>query len=387
MKCLYITSKPIYPIIDGGCFAMDSFLKTLSHAGFIIDHFTISTQKHPFRPDAYPEGIHVESVEIDTRIKTLQSFKYLFKKGSYNVARFHSEEVTEKIEALIKKNTYDFVILDSLYATTYLSSIRKYFTGKIYLRSHNCEAQIWFDLAKNEQNIPKSIYFNKLAKDLHIYESNILNKLDGVFAISQEDQEAFIKSNTKAKVCVIPVHLESNDQDEFKIEKGKIFHVGNMDWVPNREAVERLVKLFHESIHSDDQLKLSLVGKNIEKHYKSSKGIEIQGFVDDLKGFVQKSGILVSPITSSSGVRVKILEMMAYGIPVITTPSGAKGIFSEGKNAVEIQETNTALIDAILRITKDDEKLAEMQTLSKEYIKKYHNIEQIASDLKSFILD
>ena len=387
MKCLYITSKPIYPIIDGGCFAMDSFLKTLSHAGFIIDHFTISTQKHPFRPDAYPEGIHVESVEIDTRIKTLQSFKYLFKKGSYNVARFHSEEVTEKIEALIKKNTYDFVILDSLYATTYLSSIRKYFTGKIYLRSHNCEAQIWFDLAKNEQNIPKSIYFKKLAKDLHIYESTILNKLDGVFAISQEDQEAFMKNNTKAKVCVIPVHLESNDQDEFKIEKGKIFHVGNMDWVPNREAVERLVKLFHESIHADDQLKLSLVGKNIEKHYKSSKGIEIKGFVDDLKGFVQKSGILVSPITSSSGVRVKILEMMAYGIPVITTPSGAKGIFSEGKNAVEIQETNTALIDAILRITKDDEKLAEMQTLSKEYIKKYHNIEQIASDLKSFILD
>ncbi len=387
MKCLYITSKPIYPIVDGGCFAMDSFLKTLSHAGFIIDHFTISTQKHPFRPDAYPEGIHVESVEIDTRIKTLQTLKYLFKKGSYNVARFHSEEVTEKIEALIKKNTYDFVILDSLYATTYLSSIRKYFTGKIYLRSHNCEAQIWFDLAKNEQNIPKSIYFKKLAKDLHIYESTILNKLDGVFAISQEDQEAFIKSNTKAKVCVIPVHLESNDQDEFKIEKGKIFHVGNMDWVPNREAVERLVKLFHESIHSDDQLKLILVGKNIEKHYKSSKGIEIQGFVDDLKGFVQKSGILVSPITSSSGVRVKILEMMAYGIPVITTPSGAKGIFSEGKNAVEIQETNTALIDAILRITKDDEKLAEMQTLSKEYIKKYHNIEQIASDLKSFILD
>ncbi len=387
MKCLYITSKPIYPIVDGGCFAMDSFLKTLSHAGFIIDHFTISTQKHPFRPDAYPEGIHVESVEIDTRIKTLQTLKYLFKKGSYNVARFHSEEVTEKIEALIKKNTYDFVILDSLYATTYLSSIRKYFTGKIYLRSHNCEAQIWFDLAKNEQNIPKSIYFKKLAKDLHIYESTILNKLDGVFAISQEDQEAFMKNNTKAKVCVIPVHLESNDQDEFKIEKGKIFHVGNMDWVPNREAVERLVKLFHESIHSDDQLKLSLVGKNIEKHYKSSKGIEIQGFVDDLKGFVQKSGILVSPITSSSGVRVKILEMMAYGIPVITTPSGAKGIFSEGKNAVEIQETNTALIDAILRITKDDEKLAEMQTLSKEYIKKYHNIEQIASDLKSFILD
>ena len=387
MKCLYITSKPIYPIIDGGCFAMDSFLKTLSHAGFIIDHFTISTQKHPFRPDAYPEGIHVESVEIDTRIKTLQALKYFVKKGSYNVARFHSEEVTEKIEAVIKKNTYDFVILDSLYATTYLSSIRKYFTGKIYLRSHNCEAQIWFDLAKNEQNIPKSIYFKKLAKDLHIYESTILNKLDGVFAISQEDQEAFIKSNTKAKVCVIPVHLESNDQDEFKIEKGKIFHVGNMDWVPNREAVERLVKLFHESIHSDDQLKLSLVGKNIEKHYKSSKGIEIQGFVDDLKGFVQKSGILVSPITSSSGVRVKILEMMAYGIPVITTPSGAKGIFSEGKNAVEIQKTNTALIDAILRITKDDEKLAEMQTLSKEYIKKYHNIEQIASDLKSFILD
>ena len=96
MRCLYITSKPIYPIIDGGCFAMDSFLKTLQHARFEVDHFAIATQKHQFNKKAYPEALRSESVEIDTRIKPLQALKFLLKKGSYNVERFHSENVLMK---------------------------------------------------------------------------------------------------------------------------------------------------------------------------------------------------------------------------------------------------------------------------------------------------
>ncbi|MFZ9027574.1 MAG: glycosyltransferase family 4 protein [Crocinitomicaceae bacterium] len=387
MRCLYITSKPIYPIIDGGCFAMDSFLQTLQHAGFQVDHFAIATQKHPFDSKAYPEGLISESVEIDTSVKPLQALKFLLKKGSYNVERFHSEKVLDKINQMINSRPYDFIILDSLYATTYLYALRKMFSGKIFLRSHNCEAQIWYDLAENENNLPKSAYYKKLAKDLDKYEREVIKSVDGILAISQEDLELFKETTDQIKSCVIPVHVEPCEQINFSVKKDQIFHIGNMDWIPNREAVNRLVNIYEDCKKENNKLQLTIAGKNAEHYYESTKDIVVKGFVEDLRAFAQNSGILVSPIASSSGVRIKILEMMSYGIPVITTTAGARGIHPEGKEIIEILDSDIELGQAINKLSNDGERLEKMKNASQVYIRAHHNIEQIASDLKSFILD
>lgn len=386
MRCLYITSKPIYPIIDGGCFAMDSFLQTLQHAGFEVDHFAIATQKHPFSKKAYPEGLRVESVEIDTSIKPLQALKFLLKKGSYNVERFHSEKVLEKIDHLIKGGSYDFIILDSLYSTTYLSGLREMFSGKIYLRSHNCEAQIWYDLAENENSLPKSAYYKKLAKDLEKYETEVVKAVDGVLAISNEDLELFKTTNKTIESCVIPVHVTPSNQIDFNVKKNQLFHIGNMDWIPNREAVNRLLKLYEDCKKTNNPLRLTIAGKNSEQYYETTKELDVKGFVDDLQIFAQKSGILVSPIASSSGVRIKILEMMSYGVPVITTTAGARGILPEGKENMVIKDSDNELVQAINKLSNDDEALEKMKVASQQYIKAHHSIEQIATDLKSFII-
>lgn len=386
MRCLYITSKPIYPIIDGGCFAMDSFLQTLQHSGFVVDHFAIATQKHPFSKEAYPEGLRSESVEIDTSIKPLQALKFLLKKGSYNVERFHSEKVLDKIDQLIKGSSYDFIILDSLYSTTYLSSIREMFSGKIYLRSHNCEAQIWYDLAENENSLPKSAYYKKLAKDLDKYETEVIKAVDGILAISHEDLELFKSTNTSIKSCVIPVHVAPSEQIDFRVKKNELFHIGNMDWIPNREAVDRLLRLYEDCKKTNSQLKLTIAGKNSEQYYETTNDVDVKGFVEDLQVFAQNNGVLVSPIASSSGVRIKILEMMSYGVPVITTTAGARGILPEGKAIMTIVDSDKELVQAINKLTIDGEALEKMKFASQAYIKAHHSIDQIASDLKSFIV-
>lgn len=386
MRCLYITSKPIYPVVDGGCFAMDSFLKTLQHTGFEVEHLAIATQKHPFDTEAYPKELKTHSVEIDTSIKPLQALKFIIKKGAYNVERFHSDKVLAKIDELIKNNQFDFIILDSLYSTTYLPSLRKIFEGKIYLRSHNCEAQIWFDLAQNEKNLPKSAYYKKLAKDLDKYEKEVIRAIDGVLAISHEDLDLFLANYKEINACVIPVHLKASENVNFNVAENQIFHIGNMDWIPNREAVDRLLNLFQSCKKVSKNLKLALAGKNSNQYYKHTDGVNIIGFVTDLKSFAQTNGILVSPISSSSGVRIKILEMMSYGVPVITTPAGARGILPEGKKIIEINNTDKELVDTIVNLSSDKNKLEQMKHSAIEYIRVHHNIDLIASDLKTFIL-
>lgn len=386
MKCLYITSKPIYPIVDGGCFAMDSFLKLLLASGITVDHIAISTQKHPFDAKAYPNNIPVSSVTIDTAIKPIQAIKYLVKKGAYNVERFHSDLVLEAIEEKVKGSGFDIIILDSLYSTTYLNAIRQFFKGKIFLRSHNCEAQIWYDLAENERNIPKSVYYKKLAKDLEKYECEVIQNVDGVLAISHEDLELFRKQHNEVNACVIPVHLpcERNDSD---VTLNSIFHLGSMDWVPNVDAVNRLIKIFKKIRSSRPELSLHISGKNSDKLYTSDpeQNINIDGFVNDLQEYARKNGILVSPIASSSGVRIKILEMMSHGVPVITTEAGARGILPKGKSVIRIVNSNEEISKSILELSSDAEQLMRMKKDALDYIAEYHDIDKVSSLLKNFI--
>lgn len=386
MKCLYITSKPIYPIVDGGCFAMDSFIKLLSASGIEFEHIAIATQKHPFDQNTYPKGINVQSVHIDTTVKPLEALKYLIKKGAYNVERFHSDKVLETIQQTISRSSFDFIILDSLYSTTYLSSLKKIFKGKIYLRSHNCEAQIWYDLAENEKHLPKSIYYRKLAKDLEKYECEVLKNVDGILAISPEDLELFRSLHSSINACVIPVHVDVKKL-ENKLETNKIFHIGNMDWTPNVEAVDRLIGIFNRIRSKNNNLTLHIAGKHSDTTFDSqpAKGITVDGFVEDIQSYAEDHGILVSPIASSSGVRIKILEMMSLGVPIITTNAGARGLFPNGKSVIRIQDSDEEIGTSILELSSKPEELRKMSESAVAYIREYHSLEKISSDLKRFV--
>src|SRR5690606_32853101 len=151
VKILYVTHKPIYPKVDGGCVAMDNFLRMLAASDQSVKHITASTAKHSFEESNYPAElrgrISPEAIEVDTRIKPFQAFLALFSKKSYNVRRFESEEMGKRITTLLNEESYDCVILESLYTSVFLGNIRGAFKGKVYLRTHNVEFLIWNNLA------------------------------------------------------------------------------------------------------------------------------------------------------------------------------------------------------------------------------------------------
>jgi hypothetical protein len=117
MKTLVIASKSPFPVIDGGCFAMNMFLKNLQAIPEIeqIDYLILSTYKHPFSKEAIPTDCEVKtkfySVEIDTKLKVKSALKKLIQGKSYNLSRFFENSVAEKLEALILENKYDCIIL------------------------------------------------------------------------------------------------------------------------------------------------------------------------------------------------------------------------------------------------------------------------------------
>ena len=374
--------------MDGGCVAMANFLDLVLAGNHEVKHLTIATNKHRFETSDYPTDIvqktKVESVYIDTDVNALKATSALLKKGSYNVNRFYSDEMNFLVKTALSNEEFDVVILESLFSTVYLDTIRSHFKGKVFLRSHNIEFQIWEDLTNNCKSWFKRLYLKKLTNDLKRYELSVIKLLDGILTISESDEQ-YLQSFTTAPVTTIPFTITLNDTLINDHSGSNLFHIGGMDWEPNREAVERLINLFPSIKNQNSAIELKLIGKGTDQLVISNPAIYAEGFVDELETCAIHAGILVSPISSGSGIRIKILEMMALGIPVITTKKGAQGINHEGKKCIFIAETDEKIIEACVELSSNPSLRYELGTNAKNYISTYHSPTTVAKQLDEFL--
>ena len=390
MRVLYITPKAIYPKIDGGCVAMDNFLQLLLKEKVVVKHLTLSTEKHSFNIDNCPSSIQKETtpeaVNILTEVTPVKGFINLFKKGSYNVNRFHSHEMADLITKTLNSSHFDTVILDSLFSTSYLASIRSAFNGKVILRMHNIESDLWDAYAANEKSFLKRMYLKKLAKNIRKYEFETANAVNGILTITNYDLQVLKNANITVPKITIPLAISVKETPRSQCENTNLFHLGAMNWNPNIEAVRRLIRLFPRIVETHPNLKLHIAGSNLPENFlpKDASNIYGVGFIENVHQFAIDQGILVSPIISGSGVRIKILEMMSICIPIITTSIGAQGINYLENNCLLVANSDEEIITATSELIKDNNRQKELSKAAIQYIANNHKTEVISTNLIQF---
>lgn len=391
MNILYISNKPIYPLLDGGCVAMNQYLKCLLEAGFQVKNLTVSTPKHPFSIKNYPENlaaiIRPEHTDINTSINVLEAFKYLFKKGSYNINRFISSRFKSQIKQQILHQEIDFVILESIYLAGYISTIQKVSSAKIMIRTHNVEFMIWDRLAQNQTSFLKKLYFKKLAKDLKKEELIILQKVDGIACITQQDKTIFKNLGISTPMTIIPIAIDTKEVIcDYSIPT--FYHLGSMNWNPNIEAVRWLVNSIFPSIRKQiPDAQIILAGSFMSSEFQTDKekGIEVVGYVKDTVEFMSTNGILLAPIKSGSGVRVKLLESMNLGVPIVTTIIGAEGIDGENGKDFFVASNEAEFIQYAVELANSKEKRATLGMNAKRMIEHHYHIKSVKENLIDFI--
>ena len=361
---------------------MVQMLHCLLRLGFELDHICLATHKHPFDDSSYPaemkERISIRSIQVDTTVKPGQAFKSLFSRKSFNISRFDDSKAHEALEKLLLKNTYDVVLLESLYSTPYLHTIRKYSNAKVVLRSHNVEHLLWQQLSANCKPGWRKWYLKKLSRDLRAYELNILQKVDSIFSITKQDMEAVKNMGVSTRNCVIPVALGQTERN-VNDTNPSIFFIGSMNWHPNYEAANHLVnKIFPEVRKQIPQVELHLAGSYMGTHFPSDSnmGITNHGFAEDLHDFMQSNGILVLPIKSGSGVRVKLLEAMALGVPVVSSAIGALGI-SEN-SGILLSSNDNEMIEQIKSLIHSPVMREQIGKNAWEYVSKNLSIDSVS---------
>ena len=287
---------------------------------------------------------------------------------------------------LLKK--YDIVQLEGLYLYSYVNVIRKYSKAQIAFRAHNVEHEIWHRLAKNETFLPKKFYLKLLANRVKQLEFKLLDKIDLLVPITKRDADV-LQANSPIKTMVSSTGIEESELKNTVPKYAKtLFYIGALDWVPNQEAL----KWFLNNIWVDVKTEFAdwefiIAGRNAP-----------MAFVDELKKFpvkyigevssstklIDEHNIMIVPLLSGSGMRIKIIEGMARGKCILTTKIGAEGIPAENGKSIFIQDTAHEFADVLKGLMQNHDQIEKCGKNAFIFVKQNYNNNIIINELRKF---
>ena len=395
MNILLLCNKSPYPPSEGGPMAMNSVINGLIEAGHTVKVLAFNSNKYHIDIDSIPKDYRkktrIEFIDINLKIKLFEAFKNLFSDESYHVQRFISEDFKQRLVEILKKEKFDIVQLEMIYMAPYIDVIREHSDAKIVLRMHNVEHKIWERIAKKTTFFAKRWYINHLARTLRRYEMGVLDKADGIAAITLTDA-AYFRRVTATPVIDIPFGVDIEKfSPVFEVgDQPSFYHIGSMNWMPNEEGIKWFLNnVWGEVVKREPEAKLYLAGRNmpkwlLKKNKKKKKNVEIVGEVADAHKFVNQHNVAIVPLFSGSGMRIKIIESMALGKTVITTLVGAEGIqYSEFENII-IADNVPKMVENICRLFKHPEEAEAIGLNARRLVEDLYDNKKIISRLEIF---
>jgi polysaccharide biosynthesis protein PslH len=392
MKILQVSHRVPYPLNEGGTIGIYNYTRGFYEAGHKVTLVCLNGIKHGiYNDEAYSELKKYSDVfifDIDTNVKPIPAFLNLFTKQSYNAIRFYNRNFERFLHNLLTSNSYDIIQVEGTFVAMYYDVLRKYSKAPILLRQHNVEYQIWQRLAVNETNPLKKWYLNLLSKRLYQFEKECVNKFDAVVPVTPDDGELFKKMGCNKPIFVSPAGIDTNHWQPSTIENPfHIFHLGSLEWMPNREAVIWFLKeVWPLIIGINKRFHLFIAGKNMPDFMKQMKyeNVIMVGEVKDGAKFVSDKAITVVPLLSGSGIRLKILEAMAASKLVISTTIGAQGIdYENGKNIL-IADKPEEFAAVFKQIDLDANHYSTVSKNGYELIKSHYSNDAVIQRLLNF---
>lgn len=385
MRVLQICKKFPFPLKDGESIAVNNLSKALYQNGCEVFLLTMNTAKHYYDFKECPiEMAHyskIESVYVDNRVKPLTAIGNLFTGESYHVSRLMNLDFEKKIIAVLTDNEpFDIIHVETVFLGAYVDIIRRYSSAKIILRSHNVESEIWKRIAQNSSNFLFKKYLENQVQRLDAFEKWAIQLFDYVLTISDKDKRYFENWNSKLQMTTIPVSLDLNsfavdDPSEKKTKKPlQIGFIGSLDWMPNVDGVIWFMKeVVPQLVEEEIEFVFNLAGRNMPNsfHDFGSNFISVKGEVEDARIFVEEQDIIVVPLFSGSGMRVKIVEAMSLGKLVVSTAIGLEGIDAKDKQDLFVADSVKSFVESIRFVSSNKAKLSEIGANAKSFAKSH----------------
>lgn len=279
----------------------------------------------------------------------------LFRKRPYPINRNYSKEmfdwIYQKIEA------FDVVHFNHLDAACYAEDL----TGVFVFDTHNLISGIYRRMRNQESNPLKRWFLDTQQNKTLDYEARIFKRMALCLSCSEEEKREIKTMTPGVRVEVIPNGVDTafytpNDDRTFNATDRNLIFVGAMDYLPNYDGIlffcEEVFDILQKRL---PDIHLTVVGRKPPAEVKrfERKNIAITGFVEDVREWTRHADLMVVPLRFGGGTRIKILEGMAQGIPIISTKLGAEGIAAVHGKDIFFADTPEEIADGITKLLKN----------------------------------
>ncbi len=277
---------------------------------------------------------------------------------SINMFRNRSASFREKIAAVA--NDYDVIVVDHYEAMQYVPGD---FKGKVVFRTHNAEYLIWSRYAEVESNPIKRLVIRREADRIKHWELIYVQRADLVLGAPNDNENHEPNPEKRAAKFVEFLHLGQDEQIQLPVPEWDktemaLVYVGTLSWEANIDGLIWMVEGAWDKWKATfPDLKLYIIGKHPDTRLVELAGrykdIVLTGFVEDLEEYLPKCRVNVIPLRFGSGMKVKTINGLCRGIPMVSTSIGAEGLRVTHEKDILIADEVQDFAEQTMRLLSD----------------------------------
>lgn len=387
---LYIVTRLPWPLIGGDRVHIYHYLKELKERGNKITIITLVAEDDDLQGALQHNEFYTKLIPIkfNKKLAYLNAAKAVFNDKPFIVEYFNNKEMRKVVDNELATGNYDVVIGYMIRSIPYL---KKHKNIKKIIHICDTYAMLYKRRIKEQKN-----WFDKLKIGIEYlkikhYESMACDISDKQVLISEADKD-YLKNFAK-RTDKLTVINWTTDTDYFAPQnaelKNNICMVGSMQYIPNSEAAMYFAtKVFPLIKREIPDVKFKIIGakprKELFQATKNIADVEITGRVEDVREYMKDCKVSVCPTRIVSGMQTKLLEALAMGIPVVTTPESAAA-FGENQDVLITATTTKEYAEKVINIMKNPELQSSISKKSRDYITEKFSWNKIGDEWNSMI--
>ena len=306
----------------------------------------------------------------------------------YSISSHRSGPVRRTVRRLAADEKVDLWQFETLsYADTLAGT-----DARTVVMAHNVESLIWERLHETETRAHRRWYIERQWRKYERFEARIMTAASRVVAVSAEDAALMRDRLGVRDVAVVDNGVDiayfAEPANPPARDARQILFLGNLEWRPNRDSVELLLTdIMPAVLAAEPDARLCIVGRNpppsLFKRVRDERHVEIHANVPDVRPYLARAGMLAVPLRIGGGSRLKILEAVASGLPVVSTRIGCEGLTFVANRDLRVVDGPNEMAGAIIECMRRPEQSAAFARNGKLVIDAHYDWSRLADRLES----
>jgi len=304
----------------------------------------------------------------------------------YSVRRYESAKLRQTIEEQASRRPIHLCQVEWF---PYARDLRRLTGIPTVVVAHDVVSMLWQRHYNAERQPLKRWYIRQQWRKFERFEREVYADADRVVAVSPEDARIL---SERMGVAAVDVVDNGVDKDYFAAvsgqrEPGRILFLGTLESRPNLDAVRQMLdRVFPAVLAQEPSARLCIVGRNppdwLRRRVLDCNGVELHGSVADVRPFMGQSGVMAVPLRIGGGSRIKILEALSAGLPVVSTRIGVEGLSLTPGEHLDVVEDCTALAGALVKVIRNPERACHLAGQGRHVVRKRYDWDVLADKLE-----